>query len=165
MIRTTLACLAALTLAAGPAVAQSAKPGAAPTPAATTTTATTAATEPTPGSEAWLRMRGESYSAAPDSEQDPAEVAATVKLNASIVAGNEAAERAEQQATAAHEAEEARWRADNARSSTARAQWEADVAAAESAQAQWARDRAAWEAEVAACRASGRVCITPSAPK
>lgn len=161
MIRTTLACLAALTLAAGPAVAQSAKPVAGPTTAPTASTA--AAAEPTPGSEAWLRMRGESYSSAPDSEQDPAEVAATVKLNASIVAGNEAAERAEQEAMAAHAAEEARWRADNARASTARAQWEADVAAADAAQAQWIRDRAAWEAEVAACRASGRVCITPAA--
>jgi hypothetical protein len=157
MIRTTLACLAALTLAAAPAYAQTAKPGA--------TTPSVAASEPTPGSDAWLRMRGESYSAAPDSEQDPAEVNATIKLNADIAAANAAAEAAEQRAQAAFEAQNQAWRNEVSRSNTAQAQWEADVAAAAAARAQWERNRAAYEAELAACRASGRTCITQPAVK
>ncbi|GAA0646216.1 cell wall hydrolase [Brevundimonas lenta] len=162
MIRTTLACLAVLSLAAAPAMAQSTKPVA--TPAQTTAAV---AAEPAPGSAEWLRMRSESYEAdqATDAEQDPAELAATIKLNSSIVAGNAAAERSEVEAQAAFEAQNERWRAENARSNTARAEWEANVAAADSARARWERERAAWEAEVAACRASGRVCITPDAPK
>lgn len=164
MTRMTFTALAALLLAAAPALAQSIppKPGMQPAPqAAPTQTPTT----PAPGSEEWLRLRGESYRAAPDSEQDPGEVAETVKLNAEIAARNAAAERAEAEATAAFEAETARWREEAARIETQRAQWEADNAAAEAARAQWERDRAAWEAEVAACerahRSGCRIAPTP----
>lgn len=158
MTRLPLACAAAvLTLAAVPAVAQQAK-----------TVAPMAAPQQAPaaavGSEEWLRQRGETYSAAPDSAQDPAEVDATSKLNAGIAAEAEAAERADAEARAAFEAENQRWREEQARSSTARAQWEADVAAADSARTRWEQDRARWEAEVRACRASNRVCIVPEPP-
>lgn len=154
MTRFTFATVAALLLASTPALAQT-KPVSPPQ---------TQAQPPEPGSEAWLRQRGESYSAASDAEQDPAEVAMTERLNTEIVAGNDAAERAEAESTATYEAENARWLEDSARTNTARVQWEADVAAAEAARARYERERAAWEAEVAACRASGRVCLTV-APK
>ena len=157
MTRLSLACAAALLLAAAPVVAQSAKPSSAPV-------ATPQVVQPTPGSEEWLRQRGESYSAAPDSQQNPEELAATSKLNSSIAASAEAAERADAAARAAFEAESEAWRQDTARNSTARAQWEADVAAAESARLQWERDHARWEADVAACRRSNRTCIVPPAP-
>ncbi|GAA0612115.1 hypothetical protein GCM10009422_03810 [Brevundimonas kwangchunensis] len=157
MTRLPLACAAAvLTLAAVPALAQQAKtvaPVAVPQQA-----------EPSVGSEEWLRQRGETYSAAPDSAQNPAEIEATSKLNAGNAAQAEAAERADAEARAAFEAENQRWREEQARSSTARAQWEADVAAADSARTRWERERAQWEADVAACRASNRVCIVPEPP-
>lgn len=162
MTRLPLACAAAvLTLAAAPAIAQQAKtvaPMAAPQQAPA----------PAVGSEEWLRQRGETYSAAPDSAQDPAEVEATSKLNAGNAAQAEAAERADAEARAAFEAENQRWREQQARSSTARAQWEADVAAADAARARWERERAQWEAEIAACRATNRACVVsepPAAPK
>lgn len=152
MTRFALAATTALLLAAVPAFAQTTSPQTTPQ------TAPGAALEP--GSEAWLRQRGESYSAASDAEQDPAELAATARLNAEISTRNAAAEQMEIEAAAAFEAESARWRAEAARLETARAQWEADVAAADAARARYERERAAWEAEMAACRRSGRVCLT-----
>lgn len=156
MTRFALAATTALLLAAVPAFAQT-------TPPQTTSPQTTSQMAPgtalEPGSEAWLRQRGESYSAASDAEQDPAELAATARLNAEISARNEAAEQRETKAEASFEAESARWRAESARLETARAQWEADVAAADAARARYERERAAWEAEIAACRRSGRVCL------
>jgi len=140
MRRITLAGLAALSALAAPALA---------------------AMPQDPGSQEWLRMRGETYHRAPDSEQDPAEVAETVRLNAEVAAGNAAASKAEMDAQAAWEASNAQWRAEVAAAETARAQWEAAAAAAEAAQARYERERAAWEAEMARCRASGRVCVTP----
>ena len=149
-----VACLATLMMAAAPALAQSARPAA--------ETQATAPAAPAPGSDDWLRQRGESYHSAPESAQDPAEVSATAKLNESIAARNAAAEEAEAAEQARFNSENQRWQDDAARSSTARVQWEADVAAANAAQARWERERAAYDAEVAACRASGRTCITPS---
>jgi hypothetical protein len=145
MIRSSLITAAALSLAAAPVLAQTAPKT--PAPADT-------------GSQEWLRQRGEQYHRAPDSEQNPAEVAATVRLNAEIAARNDAAANAEAEAAAVYESGNASWRADTARLETERAQWEANVAAANAAQAQWERDRAAWEAEMAACQRSGRVCVT-----
>ena len=116
---------------------------------------------PAPGSEAWLRLKGETNRQAPDSEQDPAELAATARLNAEIAARNAAAAETESKAQAAWEQADESWRAEAARVETERAQWEANNAAYLAAQAQWERDTAAWEARMAACRASGRVCVTP----
>ncbi|WP_374516655.1 cell wall hydrolase [Brevundimonas sp.] len=113
-----------------------------------------------PGSEEWLRQRGETYHRAPDAEQNPAEVEATARLNAEIAERNETAARTETEAQAAWEADQAKWRAESAAAETARAQWEADAAAAEAARAQYERDRAAWEAEMARCQASGRRCVS-----
>ncbi|MGZ9100916.1 MAG: cell wall hydrolase [Brevundimonas sp.] len=172
MTRFALAATTALLLAAAPVLAQTTPPQTTPpqttgskasglTPAQTP--AQTGA--PEPGSEAWLRLRGESYSAASDAEQDPDEVAATIQLNAQIAARNAAAERSEIEGAAAFEAENARWRAEAARLETQRAQWEADVAAADAARARYERERAAWEAEMAACQRSGRTCITTAPPK
>ena len=144
MIRLTLTAAAVLTLAAAPVLAQTA-----PSP-----------TSAQPGSEEWLRLRGEMYSRAPDAEQDPAEVAATARLNAEIAARNAAAAEAEAGAMAAFEDRNAAWRAETARLETERAQWEANDAAARAAQAQWEREQAAWEAQMEACRRSGRDCVT-----
>lgn len=154
MTRLIFTAATALLLAAAPVFAQTIPPQ---------TPRVQAPAEPAPGSQEWLRLRGESYSAAPDAEQNPAEVAATIKLNAEVAARNDAAERMEIEGTAAYEAENARWREETARLETQRAQWEADKAAADAARARYERERAAWEAEVAACRRSGRVCVT-SAP-
>jgi len=166
MTHFTLAATAALLLAAAPVLAQTTRPQAPvqrTTPAQATAPATPASS-PAPGSEEWLRLRGESYSAAPQAEQDPAEVAETIRLNALIVARNNATERREIEGTAAWQAEDARWRAEVARLETQRAQWEADAAAAEAARLRYERERAAWAAEVAACERSPRSCVA-SAPK
>ncbi len=162
MTRFTPAAVAALLLAAAPVFAQTTRPQAPverTTPPQTTAPATPVSS-PTPGSEEWLRLRGESYRAAPEAEQDPAEVAATIRLNAEIAARNNAAERREAEGTAAWQAEDARWRAETARLETQRAQWEADAAAAEAARLRYERERAAWAAEVAACERSPRSCVT-----
>ena len=92
MIRFTPVALAVLTLAAAPALAQTTRPQAPvqrTTPPQITPPAAPAAS-PAPGSEEWLRLRGETYRAAPEAEQDPAEVAETSRLNAAIVARNNA---------------------------------------------------------------------------
>ena len=163
MTRFTLAAVTALLLTAGPVLAQTTPPQ---TPTQRTTPQQTPAqapvSSPAPGSEEWLRLRGESYSAAPEAEQDPAEVAETIRLNAAIAARNEAAERREVEGTAAWQAEDARWRAETARLETQRAQWEADAAAAEAVRLRYERDRAAWAAEVAACQRSPRSCVNRS---
>jgi len=143
MIRLSLTAALALTLAAAPVLAQTA-----PSPGG-----------PQPGSEEWLRLRGEMYNRSPDAEQDPAEVAATARLNAGIAARNAAAAEAETEAMASFEDRNAAWRAETARLETERVQWEANAAAAAAAQARWERERAAWEAEMEACRRSGRVCV------
>jgi hypothetical protein len=163
MTRFTLAAAAALMLAAGPVIAQTTRPQA-PIQRTTPqqTSAQTPVSNPAPGSEEWLRLRGESYSAAPEVEQDPAEVAETIRLNAAIAARNAAAERREIEGTAAWQAEDARWRAETARLETQRAQWEADAAAAEAARLRYERERAAWAAEVAACQRSPRSCVSRS---
>ena len=164
MTRFTLAAVTALLLAAAPVVAQTTAPQA-PVQGKTslqTTAPAAPAAAPTPGSEEWLRQRGESYSAAPETQQDPAEVAETIRLNAEIAARNNAAERREIEGTAAWQAEDARWRAETARLETQRAQWEAEAAAAEAARVRYERDRAAWAAEVAACQRSPRSCVARS---
>lgn len=152
MTRLTLAAGAALLLVAAPVLAQTTQPQA-------TASAKTSAT-PAPGSEEWLRLRGESYSAAPDTEQDPAEVAETIRLNAEIAARNAAADRAEAEGAATFERQSAQWREETARLETQRAQYEADLAAANSARAAYERAQAAWEAEVAACERARRICVT-----
>jgi hypothetical protein len=151
MTRLTLTAAAALALAAAPVLAQTA-------PAPQSTSAQ-------PGSEEWLRIRGEMYNRAPDSEQDPAEVAATARLNAEIAARNAAAAELETEAMTSFEERNAAWRAETARLETERAQWEANAAAAAAAQARWERDNAAWEAEMAACRRAGRVCVVAPPPR
>ena len=153
MTRLTLAAAGALLLAAAPVLAQTTAPQ-------TTVSAKVQTSAAPAGSEAWLRQRGESYSAAPDSEQNPAEVAETIRLNAQIAARNAAAEQAEAESTATFERQSAQWREETARLETQRAQYEADLAASNAATAAYERARAAWEAEVAACERSRRVCVT-----
>jgi len=143
----------ALLLAAAPVLAQTTAPQA--TVSAKVQTSTAPA-----GSEEWLLQRGESYSAAPDSEQNPAEVAETIRLNAEIAARNAAAERAEAESAATYERQSAQWREETARLETQRAQYEADLAASNSARAAYERAQAAWQAEMAACERSRRVCVT-----
>lgn len=143
----------ALLLAAAPVLAQTTAPQA--------TVSAKVQTAPAPaGSDEWLRQRGETYRAASDAEQDPAEVAETIRLNAEIAARNNAAERAEAESTATYERQSAQWREETARLETQRAQYEADLATSNSARAAYERAQAAWEAEVAACERARRVCIT-----
>lgn len=162
MTRFSVAAATALLLATSPVIAQTTPPQARVQTSEKMTVPAASTVAPTPGSDAWLRLRGESYSAAPEAEQDPAEVAETMRLNAEITARNNAAERREIEETAAWQAEDARWRAETARLETQRAQWEADAAAAEAARLRYERERAAWEAEVAACQRSPRSCVTPA---
>ena len=157
-LRTLTATAIALGLLAGPSLAQT-KPGMpAPAPRAAAPVAPAAAS-PTPGSEEWLRQRGESYHSAPESEQDPAEVATTAKLNAEIAARNEAAAALERDERAGQSRAQANYEEDVADAERAQRQWEADTAAA---QARYERERAAYEAAVQACeRAGGRNCRSP----
>ncbi len=154
MIRTALTVAAAATLLAGAALAQ--------------TASKTAPHDPqSPDMQAYLQARGETYSRAPDSEQNPAEVATTAKLNASVVAHNDDAERSEQESQAAHDSAAARIDAEardqEARYATARAEYEANVRAAEAARADYDRAQATWEGLIRACEASGRRdCRTPA---
>ena len=119
MIRLTLTAAMVLGLAA-PVAAQTA-----PSPQAS----------PTPGSEAWLRLKGETNRQAPDSRQIPAEVAETARLNAEITARNTAAAEAEARAQAEYEEANAAWRAEVARLEAERARWEAGNTAAASVNA------------------------------
>ena len=120
MIRITLTAAMVLGLAAAPVAAQTA-----PSPQ----------TSPTPGSEAWLRLKGETNRQAPDSKQIPAEVAETARLNAEITARNTAAAEAEARAQAEYEEANAAWRAEVARLEAERARWEAGNTAAASVNA------------------------------
>lgn len=153
MTRLPLAAAGALLLAAAPVLAQTTAPQA-------TVSAKVQTPAATAGSEEWLRQRGETYSAASEADQNPAEVAETIRLNAEIAARNEAAERAEAESQATFERQSAQWREETARLETLRAQYEADLAASNAATAAYERARAAWEAEVAACERARRVCIT-----
>ena len=117
MIRITLTAAMVLGLAAAPVAAQTA-----PSPQAS----------PTPGSEAWLRLKGETNRQAPDSRQIPAEVAETARLNAEITARNTAAAEAEARAQAEYEEANA---AGRARPRAGRARWEAGNTAAASVNA------------------------------
>ncbi|HZW17051.1 MAG TPA: hypothetical protein VFF66_12475 [Brevundimonas sp.] len=116
MIRITLTAAMVLGLAAAPVAAQTAPPS--------------QETSPAPGSEAALRLKGETNRQAPDSKQIPAEVAETARLNAEIVARNTAAAEAEARARAEYEQANAAWRAEAARFEAERAQWEASTTAA-----------------------------------
>lgn len=153
MTRFTLAAGAALLLAAAPVLAQTTAPQA-------TVSGKAQPASATPGSEEWLRLRGESYHQASDAEQNPAEVAETIRLNAEIAARNAAAEQAEAEGAAAFERQSAQWREETARLETQRAQYEADLAASNAARESYERARAAWAAEVAACERARRVCVT-----
>ena len=133
-----------------PALAQQAKPM--PAPVQSTAPADT----PVPGSEEWERLRGETYRAVPDSRQDPAEVAATSKLNAGIVAQNEAAAQAEAAIIASNDAAREAWQAETSRIEAENARIAAENAAA---QERYQRDMALYEQSVRACeQAGGRNC-------
>lgn len=153
-LRTLTVTAIALGLMVGPSLAQT-KPGM-PAPAPQATAPTTAAPAPAQGSEEWLRQRGESYHSAPESAQDPEEVATTAKLNAVIVDRNAEADALDRDQQNEHNRAQANYEADLIQSERARQQWEADNAAA---QEQYARERAAYEAAVRECeRAGGRNC-------
>jgi len=147
MIRTALTAAAVAVLLAGSALAQTAPQPMPQDPQS-------------PEMQAYLRARGEAYSRAPDAEQNPAEVATTAKLNATVAAHNDDAERSEQESQAAHDAAvadiDARTRDEDARYATARAEYEANVRAAEAARADYDRAMATWEGMIRACEASGR---------
>lgn len=120
--------------------------------------------------EAWMRARGEAYHRAPDSQQDPAELAATASLNAEIAARNDRAEAEEQANSAEYEAAMAKYQAaatahqaQVSAAATAQANYEADLRAAEAARAQYERDQAEWRRRVAACEAGVRsACASPN---
>ena len=133
-----------------PAAAQQTRP--APAPVQTLELADT----PVPGSEEWDRQRGETYRAVPDSRQDPAELAATSKLNAGILAQNEEAARREAEIIASNDAAREAWQAEAARIEADNARIAAENAAA---QERYQRDMALYEQSVRACeQAGGRNC-------
>ncbi|WP_339913566.1 cell wall hydrolase [uncultured Brevundimonas sp.] len=116
-----------------------------------------AAPQPSPAAqEAYLQARGETYRRAPDSEQDPTELATTASLNAEIVARNDAAERRETAETAAHAEASARYREEAAAVATQRANYEASLKTAEAARVEYDRAYADWQATVRACEAGDR---------
>lgn len=119
--------------------------------------------------EAWMRARGEAYHRAPDSQQDPAELAATASLNAEIAARNDRAEAEERANSAEYEAAMAKYQAaatahqaQVSAAATAQANYEADLRAAAAAQAQYERDQADWRRRVAACEAGVRSACAPT---
>ncbi|WP_339873987.1 cell wall hydrolase [uncultured Brevundimonas sp.] len=128
---------------------------------------TLAQTPPQPESAAELarlQALGETYHRAPDTAQDPDELAATAKLNAMIAAHNEAVARQEAADTAAQAEAEARYRAEAAAAATLQANYEADQRTAAAARAEYERARATWEAMIRACEASGRRDCRAPAP-
>lgn len=149
MIRTTLTCLAALSVA-GAAFAQTVPQ----VPPVSTTSSDMPTTQVTPtpdapGTAAMLRAKGEAYSRAPDSEQNPAEVATTARLNTEVAAGNAAAAQAETAAVVDYKTEASA-------AATADAQYDAEMQAIMEARANYDRARTTWEGLIAACEASGR---------
>lgn len=111
-----------------------------------------------------LQARGETYHRAPDTAQNPDELAATAKLNAMIAAHNEAAARQEAEAEAAFDEASARYRAEAAAAATLQANYEADRRTAAAARAEYDQARATWEALIRACEASGRRDCRANAP-
>ncbi len=155
MSRSFMTIAAALVLGAAlglPTLAQQAKPAPAPAPVQ----GTAPADSPVPGSEEWDRQRGETYRRVPESRQNPAELAATTKLNAGIVAQNEEAARAEAEIIASNDAAQENWQAETARIEADNARIAAENAAA---QDRYQRDMALYEQSVRACeQAGGRTC-------
>lgn len=160
--------VAALIVSLGLSVAVSTaaqdKPGMAPAPAPKAPPTQSGSVAPEPGSEEWLRQRGESYHSAPESAQDPAEVEATGRLNAEIVASNAAAASLESEEQAEYDRAQANYQEDLADAEAAQRQWEADKAAADAAHAEWVRAREVWENMVRACERSGRRDCRPPRP-
>ena len=106
---------------------------------------TLAQTPPQPESAAELarlQALGETYHRAPDTAQDPDELADT----------------------AAQAEAEARYRAEAAAAATLQANYEADQRTAAAARAEYERARATWEAMIRACEASGRRDCRAPAP-
>lgn len=158
-------CMAGLTLAAAvvPAMAQD-KPSV-PPPASDPYAGEPdpyAPPPPPPTVEDMLRARGEAYHRAPDSEQNPEELARTQALNAEITARNDAAAKAEADAQADYDAAQARFEEETARAQAERLNYEENLRAAEAAQAQYERDKAAWEDRVRACNSGVRSACGPA---
>lgn len=142
MTRFTVAALtatAALALAAGPVLSQSAAPSV----------------------DAQLRARGEEYHRAPDTEQNPAEVTATQRLNTAVAVRNDIADQTEQAdaeavldanvaARAEYSEDVAETRAENARR---RAETRAAGAFNAEQQARYEKAMVDWRATVRACEA------------
>lgn len=125
---------------------------------------TISATPESAAEAARLMALGETYNRAPDTAQDPEELAATAKLNAMIAAHNEAAARQEATDTAAYAEASARYRAEAAAAATLQANYEAEQRTAAAARAEYERARATWEATIRACEASGRRDCRANAP-
>ncbi|WP_417231306.1 cell wall hydrolase [Brevundimonas sp.] len=111
-----------------------------------------------------LQALGETYHRAPDTAQDPDEVATTAALNARIAAHNEAAARQEAVDTAEYAEAEARYRAEAAAAATLQANYDAEQRTAAAARAEYERARATWEAMIRACEAGGRRDCRANAP-
>lgn len=149
--------LAVLVLAAQPAATQVAKTPA-PPQAATPTSL-----------DDLLRARGEAYSRAPDSEQDPEEQRVTRALNAEIAAQNDLAESQENADFAAYrEAQNRRDRdilASEAEAAEARHRHNEQLRASDEALRRYEAALADWRATVAACQRGDRVrCAAGQAP-
>lgn len=153
MIRKSMTTLTAVALTAVFATAAAAQTG--------PVTAQTAPHQDPPGLEAQLRAKGEAYSRAPDSEQNPTEVATTVQLNTQIAAQNEAAALMEQREASVNSEVNSEVDAEFER---ANQRYLADKAAHDANQAEYMRAREAWDGLIQACVASGRRDCTPPPP-
>jgi hypothetical protein len=109
------------------------------------------------GTNAMLRAKGEAYHRAPDSEQVPAEVAETRRLNAEIAARNAAAATQEEADRTAFLEAQAQHQSSADLSDADRLQHEEALRLSAEAQVRYEQEMADWRATVAACEAGDRV--------
>ncbi|CAN5263321.1 hypothetical protein BH10PSE2_BH10PSE2_15090 [soil metagenome] len=150
---TALAAAGLIAALAGPSWAQS-----------DAATALLGAPQPQAGATASLEARGETYSRAPDAEQDPSEVDLTRRLNAEVAAQDALADAQERADQAQHAADVAEYKdasadvaAENDRrgidadiNAQSRAEYDVDQ------QVRYDRAMADWRATVAACQRGER---------
>ena len=162
-IRTLATGLAALTLAAGAAGAQTPTAGTRQADRADQLLSAVQAPAAAPAPAPAPLNDGEAYHRADDSEQTPEELRTTRALNDEIASRNQLAENQEQADRAKHEAAvtaatqaQLAYEEDLRRAAAAQTAWEAE-------QARWQAERARWEADVRACNAGDRTrCSTPA---
>lgn len=114
---------------------------------------------------AMLRAKGEAYHRAPDSRQNPAEVAETRRLNAEVAARNTAAAEQEETERSTFLEAQVRHMSETEMSDEERARHEAAMQLSVEARARHEQEMADWRATVRACEMGDRVrCAAGRAP-